>query len=110
MWALVDSNNIVVNKIVYDKQSNYIPPKGLKLREIERWVEIGMDADISENDVPKPPVEDPEIAKKRELNSCMANLAIIACFYMEKEKNSDLTFEKYIENLKVIRDKLLTDY
>ena len=42
-WALVDSNNIVQNVIVYDGVSPYTPPDSLSAQQVNDWLNIGDD-------------------------------------------------------------------
>jgi len=100
MWALVDSNNVVVNKIVYDPEKPYTPPAGLQLKEIERWVDIGMDADIKEADVPKPIPPIPPIDKKAERDAkYKEDLSMVALYDAAKKANPQLTFSAYLDSL-----------
>jgi len=96
-WALVDSNNVVVNIIVIDPEKEYKPPQGLALREINDWVHMGRDADM-----PKPTDDPPQTDEERKAQrDTMAknNLSLIAVFNMEKKSKPDLTFSTYLDEL-----------
>lgn len=47
-WALVDSNNIVQNIIVYDGESIYIPQAGFTLQQVNSWINIGQNINTSQ--------------------------------------------------------------
>lgn len=55
-YALIDSNNIVQNVIVYDGVAEYAPAAGLALQQVNDWVNIGDNKNISE---PTPPESAP---------------------------------------------------
>ena len=100
-WALVDSNNKVRNVIVYDGISPYLPPEGIVLREVNDWVEIGLDADIKEADVPKPPIDpvDPVKEKAKRDSRYKEDLSMVALFDAAKKDNPNLTFSDYLDSL-----------
>lgn len=54
-YALVNASNVVENLIIYREGSQYTPPAGLTLRQVNDWVKINDDADINE---PLPPEEE----------------------------------------------------
>ena len=66
-WALVDTNEIVVNVIAYDGVSEYAVPEGLSLEEVNDWVDIGQ-----ATDVPEPTPVTPTIEQRRTV--CAATL------------------------------------
>lgn len=108
MWALVDSNNIVINKIVYEPSSNYVPPVGCSLREINSWVDIGMNADIKQADVPLPQPTYVGPDKKTERDAvCKEDLSIIALFDAAKKQNPDLTFSAYLDSLEMLKSNIV---
>jgi len=110
MWALVDSNNVVVNKIVYDPEKPYTPPAGLVLREINRWVDIGMNADIQEADIPKPIPPIPETDRKSERDAKYKNdLSMVALYDAAKKTNPDLTFSQYLDSLEQMKSSITID-
>lgn len=47
-WALVDSDDIVRNIIIYEESLPYTCPEWLTLTEINDWVNIGDNKDIPE--------------------------------------------------------------
>jgi hypothetical protein len=98
-WALVDAGNVVKNLIVYDGVSRYIPPDGLSIIQVNDWVEIGELVDKAE---PSPVVSDPEDQKLKRNEALKSNLALIACYEIEKKSNPDLVFSDYIDSLELI--------
>jgi hypothetical protein len=52
--ALVDSNGIVQNFIVYD--ANYTPPAGFTVQQVNSWVQMGQNINTAE---PAPPAPSP---------------------------------------------------
>lgn len=50
-YALVDSNNIVQNFIVFNPQSTYVPPFGLIIQQVNDWINLG---DLITNPAPTP--------------------------------------------------------
>jgi len=58
-WAFVDNNNIVDNIIMYDGVSQFTPPDGLSLQQINDWVGIGQNINVSEPSYPTPPAPNP---------------------------------------------------
>lgn len=51
--ALVDSNGIVRNVIVYDGVAPFIPPIGQTVQHVNDWVDIGQNQNVS---IPPPPI------------------------------------------------------
>lgn len=56
-YALIDADNIIRNVIDYDGSSQYKPPAGLRLQQVESWLDIGHNANDPE---PPPPPFVPE--------------------------------------------------
>jgi len=48
-YALVDSDNIVQNIIVYYEGANYTPAEGLTVQQVNDWVKI-----LDHKDTPEP--------------------------------------------------------
>lgn len=55
-YALIDADNIIRNIIEYDGVSAYKPPTGLRVQQVEDWLDIGHNA----NDPAPPPNTTPE--------------------------------------------------
>jgi len=105
-WALVDSNDMVVNVIVYNGSDPYLPPEGLILKEVNNWVDKGMKSDIAERDVPKP-IPDP-VKQKQQRNLHYKNdLSMVAMFDLAKKTNPTLQFSDYLDTLENMKDNVL---
>lgn len=95
-WALVDKENICQNVIVYDPDSDYEPAEGLKLLEVNDWINIGDSIDKSEPQ--PPPVDDAE--RKAERNKRYSgDMAIVGAYEIEKKSNPNLDFSDYLDSL-----------
>jgi hypothetical protein len=105
-WALVNSENVVINIIVYEG-SPFSPPDGLSLLEINDWVDIGMKADISLADIPKATPPDAANIKKQRDMLYKDNLAIVALFNMVKNKQPDLDFSSYLDSLEILKNSIV---
>lgn len=105
-WALVDSQNKVSNVIAYDGESPYEPPAGLNLREVNNWVDLGMDADIPFEQVPKPIPKSPAVQKAERNNIMKMDLAVVAGYDIARKANPQLVFSDYLDSLEVIRDSI----
>lgn len=103
-WALVDDSNIVQNIIIYDGKSNYTPPKGFSLRQIEDWIEIGLNADLPENQKPRPAIPDSTAVKEKRNLFYKYDLTMIGLFQLAKVANPQLTLSDYLDSLEVVRD------
>lgn len=101
-FALVNAQDIVVNVVVYDG-AEYQPPAGLRLLEINDWLEIG-----DHKDKLKPvPVQDDPAKRKEDRDRIYKNdLAIVAAFEIEKKSNPDLEFSNYLDSLEQKRDNM----
>jgi hypothetical protein len=110
-WALVDSNNKVLNVIVYDGSSLYEPEEGMKLREINDWVQVGLDADIREEDVPKPPIDPIDHVKEKSMRDAKykQDLSMVALFDAARKSNPQLTFSAYLDNLEQLKSNASVD-
>ena len=53
-YALIGSNNIVVNVIEYDGIAPYTPADGLFLEQVNAWVKIGDDKNTPEHEPAEP--------------------------------------------------------
>jgi hypothetical protein len=57
-WALVDSSGMVQNVIEYDGVTEYTPPEGISLQQVNEWVQIGKAHDAAEP-IPEPVIPQP---------------------------------------------------
>jgi len=71
----------------------------ITLREIEDWVNIGMLADIKQDDVPKPIPIDPVVIKKQRDVYYKENLAMVAMYNETKKTNPQLDFSSYLDSI-----------
>ncbi len=110
-WALVNEQNIVINIIAYNGSDPFIPPQGIRLREVQDWLQIGLDADIAEHDVPRTPVDpvDPVREKAKRDAYYKNDLSMIALFNLAKQTNPQLQLSAYLDSLEVLRDSITID-
>ena len=94
--ALVDSNGIVQNVIVLDPKSDYIPPNGWVIQDVNNWVNIGDDVSMPE---PVPPVVDETERKQKRDKLYSGDMAVVAAYEIEKKSNPNLTFSAYLDTL-----------
>ena len=104
-WALVDKDNIVVNVIVYSQGSDFVPPEGIEILEVNDWLNIGDNVDKL-----KPAEMQPKPQNKKDRNMDLANnLAVVAAFELEKKSNAVLNFGDYIDTLLIKSADLKSD-
>lgn len=102
-WALVDERNIVRNVIVYNGVDKYTPPEGLRVMEVNDWVEKEEGVDKAAPP-PSPPYDDAARKVQRD-DLGMKNIALVASFEIEKKSNPALEFSAYLDMLETKIDK-----
>lgn len=50
-WALIDNQEIIQNIIAYDGVSEFLPPEGLTLNQVNDWCLIGQNINITQSEV-----------------------------------------------------------
>ena len=97
IWALVDSNDVVLNRIEYDGKAKVSYPDGIKVMEVNDWVAMGQNISVAK---PAPKPERTAAELKTQRNEALSkDLSLKAAFLLERKANPDLTFSAYLDML-----------